>query len=153
MAADWAAILGGIAQNLQAISPGLKVVDYYRDSLAVGIEGLAEIGPASASGTTNMEHARVTGPTMKFFVTVSLYLSTVAEDAAQSRMLAYMSRGNDVSVWDALNLEEGFPLNALTGVARKMLVMRSHSYGNLIRENGLRLLTNSWDLEVTATAD
>lgn len=145
MSAEWADILDGLVANLQTVSPGLKVTDFYRDSLTVGVEGLAEIGPTSGSGATNMEHAMVTGDAMVFFVTVSLYLNTVVEDAAQTRMLAYLSRGNSVSVWDAFD-----ELGALAGVARKSITKRSHSYGNIVRDSGIRLLTNSWDIEVWA---
>lgn len=151
MPATWADIIAGVVTNLQTVAPGLQVVDYYRDSLTIGVEGLAEVGPQSGQGQLNMERALINGVWV-YSLTVSLYLNTVVEEAAQARMLTYMSVGNDLSVWDALEPPD-FSLGALAGIAEKVIVQRSHSYGNIVRGERRRLITNSWDLQVWAAGD
>jgi hypothetical protein len=151
VAASWADLIAGVAANLQTVSDSLKVVDYYSDSLTIPVGGLAEIGPATGEGTLNSERARDNGVWV-YSITVSLYLSTASEQTAQSRMLAYMSVGNDLSVWHALEPAD-FTLGALAGIAQKAIVTRSHSYGNIERSGGGRLLTNSWDVNVWAAGE
>lgn len=147
MPASWADLIAAAATNLQTVNAGLKVTDFYRDSLPIGVEGLAEIGPASGQGQTNLERALINGVWV-YPMTATLYLSTGAEDAAQARMLTYMSIGNALSVWNALD-----QLGAFAGIAQKVIVLRSHSYGNIVRGGGERLLTNSWDFTVWAAGD
>lgn len=144
--ADLPAILASLAETMRDITGGPNVNDYYSDSLTIPVEGIMEIGPTPGDGTTNSEHARQTGDSMDFYITASLYLSTASEKNAQARMTAYMSRGNTVSVWDAFDAAV-----SVAGVYEKLLVLRSHSYANRERSGGGRLLTNSWDLKVTAT--
>jgi hypothetical protein len=144
--ADLAAILASIAGTLDAVSPGLKTVDYYADNLEPGVGGLLEIGPVSGQGQTNGQHSGQTGDGMDYLITAQLYLSTVAEESAQKRMYALMSRGNALSVWDTLEAA-----NAVAGVYEKLRVLRMHSYDNVERSGGGRLLTNSWDIVVTAS--
>jgi hypothetical protein len=125
------------------VSPTLQALDYVPDEMTIGVGGIAIIAPQSGEGTTNAEAADWVGSGAAYYIRIKLFLHTVAEEQAQRRMYAFMSRGNALSVWDVLDLTH------VDGAYGKAIVLRSHSYGNDEDGSG-RLLTNSWDLKVEA---
>ena len=145
--ASWADIIPIIADRLQTVNSGLTVVAYYSDSLTVGVDGVAEIGPRSGENEINTEKAITAGNVYVHYGTVTLYVACNVEDVAQNLMQRYMSPGDAYSVADALWVL--WP--ELATVAEKIILSPSRGYGKILRANEI-LFTNSWDFAVWAAA-